>query len=1013
MTPRWKWIPPEESTADHGLGLFPLRDRYGLESPIRAIDHIHDPDLLWVYQGVDLILHPPTTYTLQLHEPIRRIDAIEMILADQPAVLRKGRAGHGSGFYLPPLHMRPFLERLAEQLLEHHRHEMDRIAVVLPGRRAGVHLRKYLAKANGGPLWSPEILDMGAFAQRASGLAQGGSMELLFLLYETYSRTLGTQADPFVEFLEWAPTAIRDMSEVDAHLIDRSRFYRDLRDYHELDEWSFRLGELSPGQQRLNAQWRATGELHEAYAERLNELRMGTSGSIARFCAEGGQAQLPDLPWRMVWFAGLNALDPASTRMIRTLQLADRARVAWDSDPHYLNDPRQEAGRYLRRSIGELGEGELPAQADIVDLERTIRKVAAPHAVAQTSYVAQRLAELSAEERARTAVVLADEGLLLPLLEQLPSDIGPLNITMGMPLSALPVNGLTESFLDLLEAFERGDALPLDRLERFLSHPFMHQGVAPFDLVSALRTLQQSTVTASILVKAARQVAFPWSEELAASLSRPTSGELDIAERMVALIDLARKCAPQDRSVKEQLFQIAQMQQRLDRMLTRVDLGKVDVRTYATIRMRLLREERIAFLGEPLQGLQVMGLLETRALAHERLMMVSVNEGVIPRAAGQQSWIPFDLRRHHKLPLPADGESISAYHFHRAMQHANAVEWVYVSGDADAGEPSRFTAQWEKEVIGHSNTELTSTSVAPVMHVRNSRAISVIKDAAVMDRLNALCERGLSPSALGTWLRCPLDFYFRYVLGIRDTDAVDGLLGSDVLGNAVHSVLQSLLTPTIGQSLTSEQVLRMVPEVHRLLTDELSNTFPRSVLEQGHFKLRREMASSALETYLKAEAERCNAGNTTVLGLEMEVQARLQNGVLLKGRLDRIDDRNGMVTVLDVKTGSVQAQDLRLAELTRDAITPNRRYALQLLIYSWAYLEQHPSVQRVTAGILPLQRPTQASADELTIGRDAVMDRSKLPEVSQLLTSLVNDILDPAMDFTHDLESSYCRCCVA
>ncbi|HRF78755.1 MAG TPA: hypothetical protein PL070_01580, partial [Flavobacteriales bacterium] len=246
--------------------------------------------------------------------------------------------------------MVPFLQRLAEALLERHPHDLEDVAVVLPGKRAGLHLRKYLAEAHGGALWSPDIMDVGNFVQRVSGLQQGNSMELLFQLHRTYVELRGAAADPLETFLEWAPTTLRDLSEVDAHLLDLDILYKDLRAYHELDEWSFNLGELSPGQQRTNAEWRATGELHRLFHERMRATGLATSGFVARISAEITSHPIA-LPWKKIWFAGLNALDPATTSTIKNLQDQGRAEVAWDTDTHYLADQRQEAGRYLRRSI--------------------------------------------------------------------------------------------------------------------------------------------------------------------------------------------------------------------------------------------------------------------------------------------------------------------------------------------------------------------------------------------------------------------------------------------------------------------------------------------------------------------------------------------------------------------------------------------------------------------------------------------------------------------------------------
>ena len=907
--------------------------------------------------------------------------------------------------------MRPFLQRLAELLLERHPAGLARVAVVLPGKRAGLHLRKYLAQAHGGPLWSPEILDVGTFMQRTAGIQQGNTMELLFMLYDTYRHVRGAEADMLDNFLEWGPTTLRDLSEVDAHVLDIDALYKDLRAYHELDEWSFRLGELSPAQLRTNAEWKATGDLHRALHVRMDHERIATSGYIARVCADRTKEKL-ELPWDFIWFAGLNALDPGTTTTIKQLKAQGRAEVAWDADTFYLDDKQQEAGRYLRRSIVELGPGDMASINGILQHERAVRQVNAPHPLAEAAYVAQRLTELTAEERARTAVVLAQEDLLFPLLERMPAQIGPVNVTMGLPLKGLPVHGLAECLLDVLEQATEATFAVRSLLALF-SHPFVKDGDSSERILEGLRAQSRLHIERDVLNDIMVASGSRLVEVMARAVGKAVVPQ-DFGHALAALFEWASACVPEDAVVREQLQLMTRVQQRMDRLLDRAGIGPIELRAYRIIRERVLREERLSFIGEPLRGLQVMGSLETRSVDHDRIIFVGANEGTLPRTDAPASWIPFDLRKHHRLPLPADAESVTAYNFQRAMQCATHVEWTTSAGDGlESNEPSRFITQWKHEVIGRSRSALEVITASPRTVVRGARPILVEKDAHVMLRLQALCARGISPSALGTWLRCPMDFYFKYIAGIREPDVVDGKLGSDVLGNAVHNTLQRILTPMIGRDLDPGELIAACERTTELLSQELSAHIPRTALEHGHYRLRRDMASQALYNHLEAEAERCAHEPTRLVAVELEVKAMLSNGTLLKGRCDRIDIRDGHATVLDVKTGAVRDTDLRLAGLEREHIGPNNRYALQLLIYLWAYLRQHPEVPDARAGVIPLQRATQAAGEFLRIGGEQVITQRDLPAIEALLVGLVNELLDPGTGFMHDPDSTYCRMCVA
>jgi len=911
--------------------------------------------------------------------------------------------------------MGPFLDRLATALLDRHRGALDRVAVVLPGRRAGLHLRKYLAARAGGPVWSPELLDMGAFMERVSGMRQGEGMELLFLLHEAHRAMKGATADDLGEFLQWAPATLRDMSEVDAHLLDLDGLYRDLKDFHEIEEWSFRLERTSPGQERLNQQWRTTGDLHRAMARLMAERGFGTSGALARRAAEMAAHDGLDVPWDSVWFAGLNALEPAALAVAAHLQAKGRACVAWDADRSYLDDDRQEAGRFLRRSIARLGPGVLEPGSTVLELPRAFRSVSVPNTIAQANWAAEHLAGLSAGEREATAVVLADQDLLLPLLEALPAGIGPLNVTMGMPLNALPVHGLSEAFLDLHANYRPGSGYPLGIVERLLWHPFLHQGRATAAVVAALREKRGSRVEPDAILLAAVESGMATPGTMKDAIEPLDGDPGGITFRFQALLAWAMTTSGGDALAREQLFRTAMLQRRMDEGLARGGVGVPDLRTYAELRGRLMREERVAFFGEPLSGLQVMGFLETRAIDHERVLLLGANEGVLPPASAQGSWIPHEVRRAYGMPLRADTEAIAAYHFHRLAHQARELVLVHApSSDAGgAGEPTRYIAQWKHDLAGRSATTTSSGSVIAGTPVRRAPRIAVAKDAQIAARIAEMAARGFSPSALATWLRCPLDFHFTHVLRVRSTEEVDGKLGSDVLGEAVHGVLEDVFRPFLGRTVDPAVLREEAGRANDHLALRLGRHFPVHTLAQGHFRLRAEMASHALSGYLLAEAERCTATAVVPLAIEEEVSAMLPDGTRLRGRCDRVEERGGVVHVLDMKTGGVQDRDLKLRGLEREDIVPDRRHALQLLVYAWTYMTSNPGVAMARAGIVPLRHASRSEGMLLTVEGSPDIRRDMLPAIAGLLSGLIAELRDPVVPFQHDPESTYCTCCVA
>lgn len=983
---------------------------------IGRIDHVLHSKPFRIKCRMDTVQHGLATYKLDLHEKIRCHDVVVMPAVSRSSVDRVlGIIGyHCTGSTCSTTDpMEPFLKRFARQLLERHGAEMDQVCIVLPGKRAGTFLRNYLAEAKGSTQWSPRLHDVGSFMSEVAGMRQGGSMELLFMLYDTHKALRGVQAEPLDAFLQWAPTALRDMSELDTHALDLDHVYRELKSYYDLEDWAESLGE-SPGQLRSGEHWRTTGQLHRTTLERMKERGIGTSGAVARQAMERVESGAAILPWKAVWFAGLNALEPATTRVIKSLQAQGKAHLAWDSDEHYLNDTEQEAGIYLRRSIAALGPGTIPAGSTIRGQERRVRHSIVPNAVAQASLAASLLAHLNPEDRAVTALVLADENLLMPLLTALPKEVGPINVTMGLPLEALPVHGCTEAFLELHANQRKFGLFRLQDIERLLVHPFLHQAGTSASAIAKLRALKRTKFSTDLLLKELENAGLELCPEAQAALQPLADVAKDLPLRMNAVLAWAQRYSAHDRYRTEQLFQIAKLQRRLDQGLLRIGAVVDDLDSYRTLRAKLMREERIAFIGEPLRGTQVMGVLETRALDNERIIVLGASEGTLPRTGQQQSWIPFSVRKTLKLPMRGDAEAIAAYHFQRLAHHAQHMELVHGTGEGPGcGEPSRFILQWQHELSGNSRTQFSSAIHTVPFLVRPSPIIAIQKDTQVLERFSEICQKGLSPSALAMWLRCPLDFYYTRALGIKEADTVDGRLGSDVLGEAVHHALEDVFKPFIGRPMQPGHLREAATSTHERLHAQLAGTFPGEVLARGHFRLRIEMAAKAMERHLNAEAVRCAKEETIVLALEHELEAVLRPGVRIKGRIDRVEMRNGVHHILDLKTGVVEQRLLNIAELDRSQFTAERAQALQLLIYGWMYLRSNPDVHLVRIGILPLQKASEAHGLMVHVAGSQDIAGRDMPKMEVALCSLIDGIMDKDTALTHDPDSKYCNACPA
>lgn len=900
--------------------------------------------------------------------------------------------------------MEPFLDRLAALLLERHGNDLAEVAVVLPGRRAGLHLRKYLAHRAGQPLWSPDLLDPGAFLERIAGWRQGTSAELLLLLHACHAEQAGQAAEPLAAFLQWAPTTLRDISEADAHLLDLDLLYRDLRDYHELEEWGRLFGEVpSPSQQRLLGQWAATGQLHRRFAERMRQQGVATSGAIAREAARIAADPAWAPPWKAVWIAGLNALEPAASAVLNALSERGLLHAAWDADRFYLDDPQHEAGRFLRRSIGRHGQGLVPPRNAILEHERRIALTILPDRMAMARYAAAWASELPPDQRGQAAIVLADEGLLLPLLEALPEAIGPVNVSMGLPLATLPVHGLIEEFLRVL-------ASPPDRwrtaeLTSLLGHPLLRDG--PAEAASAALRARGWPVWQRHEALAVLREAGLHATALAALGGAADAGHC--VEQLIAWALLAR---PGDDLAREQLFQAAQLERALRMALQRHGQAPRSLAEHALIRQRLLGEARLTLFGEPLRGLQVLGLLETRAIDFRHVLILGATEGILAGRDEAQSWIPYALRRRYGLPLLADGEALGSYHVHRLLHAAETLTLAHAPAPDGSGTPVRFIAQWRHELEGRSRTTLGQRTYAlPVPSPAHSDA-QAAKTEPVLASLRRMAERGFSPSALGAWLWCPLDFHIRHVLGVRPPPEASADLGDDVLGIAAHRALERLYDPWRGQRLTPGMLSDAAARAEEAVMDALAERLPRRVLGTGAYLLRGGMAGQAIRIALEAEAERARRSIIEPIAVERVMEAELRSGIRILGKADRLERRDGILTITDIKTGGAKAATLAIGALDRAAIGPESGQALQLLMYAAMALRGDPALDAVQARILPLRKPSAADDTWLTVAGERAITRAMLPALEALILALIDEVLDPAQPFAHRAASERCACCV-
>lgn len=880
--------------------------------------------------------------------------------------------------------------------------------MVLPSHRAGIHLRRYLAQEAGRAIWSPELYEPSGFLERIASARLMDSTEALLLLHQCHLELLMEHAEPLEEFLQWAPTTLRDMSEADAHLLDLDSLYRDLRQYHEIEAWSFHgSDELSAGQRSALERWRDTGRLHARFAEQSAASQRGSYGQIARGAASLASAPGWRPPWDAVWFAGLNALDPALDRIASALTERGIARFAWDADRFYLDNREHEAGRFLRRSIQAHGQGLIAPVEAIATAPRQIENIALADRAAMVRHAVSWALDLKPEERGSAVIVLADESLLLPLLEAMPSRIGPLNVTMGLSIGMLPAHDLEGRYLRLMHGAAAEGLLDRKDLVELLRHPMMNEGEPTQRM---LTNLKADRISPQEIADAATEAGSACAEQLARALG-PGTQHIDWPQRMHALHAWSSAAKRGDAFAQAQLLELAKAGRLLDAHLRKQAIEGLSAASYAVLRERTARQARLALSGEPLQGLQIMGVLETRALDHEQVLVLGAEEGVLSGGEGAQSWIPFDLRRHWGLPMRGDADAIASYHTHRWLHGAKEIGLLHSSGGRENG-PARYIAQWRHTFTEGQPTRFVERTIIAPLAARATVEVAVPKTPEAIARIKAKLAKGISPSALAHWLGCPLDFHARHVLGMKDEDPETGVIAANTLGSAIHKILEDAMRPSIGSRLQEGPLLAAAAAVHDDLRARfVQEGFHPAALVTGANRLVLEMAAKALQEYLRAEARNSAEQEVVVQAVEQRASADLGPGLRLSGIMDRMDARDGLLHVLDIKTGKVDERSLSISLLEGARLQHGQHQALQLICYAILCFHARPDADRLRAGLIPLRRHGSSEAAWLRIDGEDVIHRHTLPAMEGLIHGLVQEMLDSAIPFRHEARAQYCIAC--
>lgn len=945
-----------------------------------------------------------------------------------------------------------FLLKLAKEIHRQYPDDLKDICIVLPNRRASLFLKKYLAEVYQKTIWSPQIFATEDFISKHSGYNSIDNLELLFQFYAVYKNIEKEEAKSFDEFSKWAPTLLSDFNEIDNYLADAEKLFATINQIRALEIWNLGEKEPTPIQLQFIAFWEKLFPYYKTLKEQLHSKNLAYQGMAARYSAENIEHINAQLSYKKIFFAGFNALNKAEEKIIHYLTLHKKAELFWDTDAYYMDNETQEAGLFLRhykqKWFDNHGQKFNWLENFWRNSEKKIEVIGTSKNLNQVKAAGELLQQIKSEKNYQdTAVVLADENLLMPLLNSIPKEVEHLNVTMGMPLKYIPLYNLLEHLLQMHEhaakhakenlknyRFYHGD------ISRLLQNPLIagiwkekEAGFLLQKLDAYIRRKNRVYITYGELRSQCNSEEILFLNDLEPILNNWENQPLKAIDGIKSLIALFKnrlniiENKQKQKIEAEYLFLFSKICNRLERYIKSFD-ALIDVATLKCLFNQVLRNESIAFYGEPLKGLQVMGVLETRTLDFETIIITSANEGVLPSGKTMGSLIPFDIKRAFGLPTYSEKDSIFAYHFYRLLQRAKNIFLIYntEADDLGGGEKSRYISQLIQELPQQNNKIQLQESILSLDVPKHlSRETKKEKNELVLQQLNNWIEKGISPSAINSYISCPLDFYYKYVLKLRDSDedAVEETIEASSLGNYIHNTLQKIYTPFINKVVNEtdlENAKKLIPEI---LKNQFLSDFTLEDINYGKNYLSYAMAEKQVLKFIDKEIEvikklKKENKHLSIIALEQAFETEISfnhNGVekkaKLAGRIDRIDKIGNTIRVIDYKTGSVEKKEIELGNIEEITDSEGKKSkALQLLTYTVLYQKQLEINQEINTGIISF-RKLKNPYFFLSINDTEIVSSDVISQTKELLSELLTEIFNTEKPFEHNLEAKYCTMC--
>jgi len=928
--------------------------------------------------------------------------------------------------------MNTFLNELAGYTLNKYSNKLQRIAVVFPSRRAGIFFKRGLAKNIGKPGWSPSVFSMQDFVYEVGNLKPLDDIKLVLELYEIYIKY---DRQEFDDFYKWGEMMISDFDIVDKFMVNTEKLFRAIEDIKEIEErfaeelpveyirfWKSVLNGKDEVKGEFLRNWKILGHVYREFNSRLSDMGFSYEGMAYRRLAEELKNGKNIGNFDKIIFAGFNGISKSESDIFESLKKTGKAEIFFDADEYYISDNKQEAGYFIRKNLKIFDKAESGRFIinSLLNEEKniTIAGTALNAGIAKSSGVfVNELIDKGLFNESNTAIVLPDENLLLPVLYSIPEEAGEFNVTMGYPFRFSHVYNLFKILRELQRNMIKRNGILLFNhkdIEKVLLHPYIKFSNSKFvfDLIAEMKN--NNTAYLNPAKTENRKLTEP---DLIEDIFTECNDVFEYIKKII--VSISDEKNQRDKFENEFLYHFYTSINLISDSIREFNI-KIKNETIWNIIEKALHGLKVPFSGEPLKGLQVMGLLETRQIDFENVILLSANEGFLPSGGTENSYIPYTLRKAFGIPVNDDESAITAYYFYRLIQRAKNIYILY-NTETETGSKgkSRFIYQLNYELCkANKSAKIKELLLTPEISFTKRIPIRIDKSEEILSEIEKLPN--YSASSINKYIGCSLAFYFSKIACIEDRKKVTESMDDKDFGSAYHYMMNYVYKDFINKEITETdfKIIKeaFISDYDNIFSETIKHIYNKNNISQEYLPKNLIYKRILKELVLNTLDEDTKKSPFKIIGLEKKLERNLKANinnkeieVRIKGFVDRIEKKDGVIMIIDYKTGNAKIREYK--EKEKDEFfsllksSNDKEHSLQALMY--VYLLKGSSKELINAGMYYLRGNKKGL---ITISENYITSDA-IKEFENMLKNNIEEIGNPDIPFIQTSDEKVCAWC--